>query len=521
MIRPRPSDLAAPLATGLVVLLVVLWARTGAPVGVYIDDGFYAILGRALATGHGLRYLGWPGAPAPAHYPPGYPLVLSLLWRIGGSLDAVSRWGGRLNAACLGLATAAVATVLLVRFRVRPWLAALAAILGAVATPVLAVTTLLLSEATFLLLLVATLAAAERSAVEPPGLGWAVGAGVLAGLATLVRAVGLAALIAVIAVALLQRRWRAALAALLGGLVVLGPWLAWSTTQSHSGFGPLEASYGSYAGFYVDAVRSNGPGFVIAVLKRNLVAIFEIFAALFAVLGREWARWVAAGGVIVALGLAARPVWRKLPVVAAFLVLYLAVIVCWPYDPSRFVWGVWPLVIGVLAVGAAEAVSRLRAGGWQKPGVAAAVAMIGLATIGYARTTAHGLAVRGWEPSQAVSGVRALAIADWVSAHTRSDDVIATRFDPLVYLYSGRRAVPVAMTRASDYVGPLDGSQATTDLQAILVYYRPAYLVLPGVGTDLAPRVAALLRSDSVGVSPAADLVGGQAVLALRWPAAR
>ena len=129
--------------------------------------------------------------------------------------------------------------------------------------------------------------------------------------------------------------------------------------------------------------------------------------------------------------------------------------------------------------------------------------------------------MRGWLPAQAVSGVRALAIADWVSAHTRSDDVIATRFDPLVYLYSGRRAVPVAMTRASDYVGPLDGSQATTDLQAILVYYRPAYLVLPGVGTDLAPRVAALLRSDSVGVSPAADLVGGQAVLALRWPAAR
>jgi hypothetical protein len=425
-----------------------------------------------------------------------------------------------LNAGCLALATAAVAAVLLARFRFRPWLAAMAAILGAVATPVLAVTTLLLSEATFLLLLVATLAAAERSSAEPPRIGWAAGAGVLAGLVTLVRAVGLAALVAVIAVALLQRRWRAALAALLGGLVVLGPWLAWSATQGHSGFGPLEASYGSYSGFYADAVRTHGPGFVMAVVERNLAAIFAIFGALFSVLGQEWARWVAAGGVILALGLAARPVWRKLPVVAAFLVFYLVVIVCWPYDPSRFLWAIWPLLIGVLAVGAAEAFSLVRAGGWRRASIAGVVALIALAAIGYVRTTARGLAMRGWEPSQTLSGVRALAIADWASAHTRPDDVIATRSDPLVYLYSGRRAVPVAMTRASDYVGLRGGDQASIDLEAILVYYHPAYLVLPGLAAELAPRVAALLRAGSVGVAPAADLVGGQAVLALRWPAA-
>lgn len=518
MIRHRPFELAALVATGLVVLLAVLWARTGAPVGVYIDDGFYAILGRALATGHGLRYLGWPDTPAPAHYPPGYPILLALLWRAGGSLAAVARWGVWLNAVCAGLVAAAVATALVVRFQVHPWLAAAAAVLAAVATPVLAVTTLLLSEAPFLLLLVAVLWAADRSGADPPGLRWALVAGVLAGLATLVRAVGLTALIAVVGVALLQRRWRPAAAALLGGLVVLGPWLAWNAARRHPGFGPLEASYGSYAGFYVDAVRSEGVGFALTVVKRNVIAIVEVFAALFAPLGREWARWVGAGGVTVALLLALRPVWRKLPVLGAFLVLYLAVIICWPYDPSRFLWAIWPLLIGVLTVGAAAALALVRGGGWRRPLGAGLTALLTLAVIGYARTSVRGLLVRGWEPSQTVSGARALAIVTWVTAHTRPEDVIATRFDPLVYLYSGRRAVPVAMVRATDYVAPPEGSAAATDLRAILMFYHPTYLVLPGVAADLAPSVAALLRSGSVEVSPAADLAGGQAVLALRWP---
>ncbi|HEU5357692.1 MAG TPA: hypothetical protein VFU45_01135, partial [Gemmatimonadales bacterium] len=184
----RSAILAASIA-GLAVLVVARWARTGAPVGVYIDDGFYAILGRALATGHGLSYIGWPGAPAPSHYPPGYPLLLAMLWRLGGSVDAVARWGEWINAGALAIAAALVAAALRLRFGIAPWIAAPAAVLGAVATPVLAVSTLLLSEACFLLLLVLVLWMADRSGATAGRLGWAVAAGALAGTAALVRTI--------------------------------------------------------------------------------------------------------------------------------------------------------------------------------------------------------------------------------------------------------------------------------------------------------------------------------------------
>jgi hypothetical protein len=64
---------AAVFAVGAVLV-------DGLPVGVAHDDGMYVILGKALATGQGYRWLHVPGAPPATHFPPGYPAVLALLW---------------------------------------------------------------------------------------------------------------------------------------------------------------------------------------------------------------------------------------------------------------------------------------------------------------------------------------------------------------------------------------------------------------------------------------------------------
>ena len=65
-----------------VALAIALVAVPNWPAGVFQDDGIYVILGKALATGEGYRYLNLPGAPYATHYPPGYPLFLALLWRV-------------------------------------------------------------------------------------------------------------------------------------------------------------------------------------------------------------------------------------------------------------------------------------------------------------------------------------------------------------------------------------------------------------------------------------------------------
>src|SRR5690242_5453962 len=48
------------------------------------DGAGYSVLGMALATGQGYREIDVPGAPRHAHYPPGYPAALALLWRMVG-----------------------------------------------------------------------------------------------------------------------------------------------------------------------------------------------------------------------------------------------------------------------------------------------------------------------------------------------------------------------------------------------------------------------------------------------------
>ena len=65
-VAPRPSRLFAYLP-GLVFILVALvawWASEPYVVGVFHDDGDYALLAKSIATGHGFHYLGLPGEPA-------------------------------------------------------------------------------------------------------------------------------------------------------------------------------------------------------------------------------------------------------------------------------------------------------------------------------------------------------------------------------------------------------------------------------------------------------------------------
>lgn len=59
------------------------------------DGAGYAVLAWALAQGHGYREIDHPEAPRHAHFPPGYPLALAGVWRLGGrSLPAAHVFSG-------------------------------------------------------------------------------------------------------------------------------------------------------------------------------------------------------------------------------------------------------------------------------------------------------------------------------------------------------------------------------------------------------------------------------------------
>src|SRR3954447_13231294 len=54
------------------------------------DGAGYAVLGEALAVGRGYREIDRPGSPRHAHFPPGYPAALAILWKATGRSAAAA-----------------------------------------------------------------------------------------------------------------------------------------------------------------------------------------------------------------------------------------------------------------------------------------------------------------------------------------------------------------------------------------------------------------------------------------------
>src|SRR6266705_234388 len=66
------------IAAGLLYFAVMTPTRFGA----YHDDGIYVTTAKSLSTGDGYRIISLPYEPAQTKYPPFYPFLLSLIWRV-------------------------------------------------------------------------------------------------------------------------------------------------------------------------------------------------------------------------------------------------------------------------------------------------------------------------------------------------------------------------------------------------------------------------------------------------------
>src|SRR5262249_40736112 len=130
------------------------------------DDGVYVILGKALATGRGYRFLHLPGAPPATHYPPAYPLVLAMLWKIAPRFPENIQTFLFANALLLGIAAFGVDRYSRRALGWPPFAAFAAAIVATLSTPLLMLSSLVLSEPMFAATLFPVLIAAERATEE-------------------------------------------------------------------------------------------------------------------------------------------------------------------------------------------------------------------------------------------------------------------------------------------------------------------------------------------------------------------
>jgi hypothetical protein len=460
---------AIACAAAAAVLAVHLWARTPHPAGVFYDDGAYVVLARALAEGHGYRALNLPGAPPGVHYPPGYPALLSLVWRATGDVAAAVPWMKALNAALMAVAAALLALYASARLALPPAVAAAAAALPLLTVPALAVSTVLFSEPLFLVLMLSALLVADAPRLTPAG---AAAAGLLAGAATLARGLGLAVLVGVAYAAWRRGRREGALASVAAAALVL-PWGAWVATRAPAVPPLLRGHYGNYVGEWLAAAGPTPAAHLPALLRENVLEWLRFWGT---VLAPGLPLLLRTAVAVAALWAAARGAWAaraQHPALAPTLAAYAAVTLLWPFTPDRYL---VLLVPWVAALGAAGLADPLRALARALPDERArrrsrlVLLVLGAALLAnVVRFQALGYRARGWEVPQRRAAEALEPIVAWVRANLSPEEVVATDGEPLVYLYSGRRAVPNHVRRARPPGAPPDAEVGSTaDLAALL-----------------------------------------------------
>ena len=380
------------------------------------------------------------------------------------------------------------------------WLAAAGALVATLSLPLLTLTSAVMSEVLFVALLFPLLAWGERvvdrGSAAPRGaflsgpsnrsqipslLLRAFGSpnaapfllGLAAGALALVRTHAVAAAAAIVLVLLLRRRWRAAISCALGALVPLLPWQIWVALHDEAIPAALRGSYGSYAAWFADGVSSGGITFVGRTVLANSREAAALFADRVAPWTPGWPRLaaLAIAGVVLVAG-AFRSV-RRVPVTTAFVAAYLVVTLAWPYAPWRFLWALWPFVILLIVEGIRGALAaRMPAAARLAVGACAL-----LIAAGVVRAEAAAYRAQAWSVPARNAAAQIAPLMRWVTRHTAPTDVLLADAEPLVYLFTGRQAMPPVPFTAREYVGA--GSSAPHDeaMADLLARYRVRYVV--------------------------------------------
>lgn len=442
----QPGPRALPYVLAAIATIAGLLVLQPYAVGVYHDDGAYAILARSIAEGRGFRFLQLPGDPAAIHYPPAYPLTLAMLWRVAPSFPSNVTTLLAANALFLGVVALGVHRLCV---RTLGWSepqAAVASLVSTLSYPLLLLTGILLSESMFIAGLMLLLPVGDRLLGGMRGRSWLLSFGVACGALALVRTHGLALVAAVVLLLMWRRRWRDAGWCVAGVMIPLLPWQIWQAAHDGDLPAALSGSYGSYASWFFEGVTS--AGFFSRTLGSNAREIWSTLADRFSPADASIVKHFAAAAALLAIIYGGWSASRRAPVMAWCALIYMAIVMIWPYSPWRFVFAIWPLVIVFLGESARVAWSKARA---RQPIGVLTLAALGVIGVGIVTRETRAAIGRSWWVPARVAAQQTVPGMMWVVRNTSETSVVASEVPELVYLYTGRRSVPVMPFTAAEY----------------------------------------------------------------------
>ena len=487
----RPILIAVPVILAIAVILAVYVLRLDPAVGVFNDDGWYLVLAKSLAAGHGYSLINLSHS-GHHFYPPFYPFLLSLLYRIWPEFPR--------NLVLLkSMSIAAVFLLAFIVFKLfdRPdrlpqHLAFLLVVCTALAPPfVMLATSTLMSECVFTSLQFAAVLLAERCISSNGRGGSAFATALLATAAYLTRTAGVALLLS-IGIDFLSRKMFKQLALLIITTVLCAS--SWSI-YSHVRADLNEEAPGYSSQFWQQRAGMPGQRIGMKSLPRRIwrqatVIIFDDVGALLAPSlyrtgsesGEElmnmadsvpWLNHDRSNSVPVSTmglnhGVQAISLGFSVVVLLGFLLsvrrgpgsmdllflFSLMMIVLWPWDPIRFLVPLFPILLYYMMLAIAESSRLLRlifngqrhVNTWRASRIVT-FCILGLFTFDHASyLVAKQAGPQSSEyPEWLVNFNAERGAALWLRDHTSADEIIAGDNLPLIYLYSGR------MTDACDF----------------------------------------------------------------------
>jgi hypothetical protein len=453
------------LAVVLAALLgtVAFWGTNKQALGLFHDDGIYTVVGKSLYQGEGYRIISLPGAPSQTKYPFLYSYLLSWIWRLDPNFPQNIAAFKALNV----IALIAIFFLSLVFYQRQCGVFGIGAIVFSLlvcANPVIfTFTDYVISDLLFVLLALAALTVAASDQETPARMVTVLLLGIVTGLACLTR---LAAAPLVFSGSLYchsRRRWRGLLCFV--GIIALfiGPWFLRTAHVPQPAADSLFAYYAKYdftgAGMseFGASLRPHWP--VISGNARYLVESLEMVYLTPLLPGLNlFVFGLTLIGMIKSLHREELFHW-------SFFLSSLALLLIWPFHPGRYMAPLVPLLILFLFRGMKAIEIWITSSPWKsrsKNFVAklawCPVALI-LVVIGvwlsafvlvrndpsmrglYGNRVSYGWA--GYEESFA-----------WIRGHVPPDALLATAYDPMYYLYTGRRAIRPALHRPATYFYP-------------------------------------------------------------------
>lgn len=469
----------------MLVALPIYLLRLNGAAGLMVDDAWYVLLAKSLADGSGYRIISSATDAVLPLYPPGFPAVLSLLFRVSPDFPQ--------NVALLkSVSIAAMIGVGLLSFvylRAHRALSLEMAGCVAVATAVVPAfvflaTSTVMSECVFTLAQLATVVLIHRCAEasdQRRSLVYAVAAAGIAATAVLIRSAAAGLIVAVTLWLLKERLWKSA--ALFAAIVAmcLLPWMTY--TRAHAPTAQQSVAHGGAIVYsYSDQFWmrwAGAPGFgrvtvseipariganLTDVAARNMVGIFapaflrgasesgeEVFSIGHSPLRLPSGMELVSVTMTISLALSALVLTgfivtaRRRLTVAEFLVpVSLTVVLLWPFWSFRFVLPLTPYLFYYLAIGV-QGLTR-------SPQVARIVLLciIGLNLYDHA---GYILLARGQHSASRGEWLRNArevdAALDWVRDNLGTDGMIASTNPALLYLRTGRRSITYANTQAA------------------------------------------------------------------------